>query len=301
MSQQLRIATRKSPLAIWQAEHVANLLSTAHPEVVCELVPLSTSGDEIKDIALTAEGGKGLFLKELETALLEGEADLAVHSMKDVPIHIDPRFRLTTIGRRAAPEDVLVSSCSMKNLSKDAIFGTTSVRRKALLSYLYKQTNVVAVRGNVQTRLSKLDRGEVDALILAKAGLERLGLTDRIQSVLPVSSFIPAVAQGVLAVEYLYVREDLGLLLESLVDQDVEMSCQAERHVAQELEADCALPIGVHCQREGDHFDIQAIVLDESGSHILQVQCQDSDPAKVAAVAAKRLVDSGARELLGKG
>ena len=298
MSYRLRIATRKSPLAQWQANHVVDLLTGVNEDLSCELVLLSTRGDETPGASLADAGGKGLFLKELELALISGEVDLAVHSMKDVPTQLDSQFRLSSIGIRGAVNDVLVSALPFERLSKDAKIGTSSVRRKALLGYLYQRSNIENVRGNVQTRLKKLDSGQVDALVLAGAGLERLGISSHVMTRFSARKFVPSPGQGILAVEYLQHREDIAQLLVPCVDAETEAASLAERHITSRLGADCALPMGVHCAVDNQNFDIHSIVLDPQGQKAISVRYQSNEAMQAAEEVARRLLDSGADELL---
>ncbi len=246
----LRIATRASPLALWQAHHVRQRLIDADPARAVELLELTTRGDQILDRSLSKVGGKGLFVKELEVALLEGRADLAVHSLKDVPMELAPEFELAAVLERADSRDCFVSPRypDLESLPAGARVGTSSLRRELALRASYPQLEIVAVRGNVGTRLAKLDRGEFDALLMAAAGLQRLGLAERIAQILPVDSFLPAPGQGALAIEIragdVAVREQLAFLEHPATRAIVT----AERAVSRGLGGSCQFPLAAYAE-----------------------------------------------------
>lgn len=294
----IRIATRRSRLAMWQAEYVKRLIKNQVSDANCELVPMDTTGDLTREQPLRSVGGKGLFLKELEKALLDDRADLAVHSMKDVPIHLESEFSLNSIGKRGSVHDVLVSSSSIHHLSPEATIGTSSSRRRALLAHVYKRNRTIEVRGNVETRLKKLDEGQMDGLVLAAAGLERLGLEERVCSVLPKDVFIPAAGQGILAVEYLEERSEICELITGLKESDVEAAARAERFVAEIVGADCAGAFGAHCERVKNGYRVSAIVLSESGDQALQTVFEHEDVLSAAETVGQRLLRHGAAVLL---
>ncbi len=294
----IRIATRRSRLAMWQAEHVKRLLERDSSETSCELVPMDTSGDLTQDRPLRRMGGKGLFLKELEKALIDDQADVAVHSMKDVPIQLESAFRLQTIGERGPAHDVLVGYSAVHEMPPEVTIGTSSSRRRALLAHVYKRRRTNEIRGNVETRLRKLDEGQVEGLVLAAAGLKRLGLAERVCAVLPKDVFIPAAGQGVLAVEYLKDQDQIRTLLEAQINRDVEQAAAAERAVAEFVGADCTGAFGAYCERLQDGFRLSAIALSESGDHAIQATTEDSDAFRAAEVVGERLLKQGARELL---
>lgn len=259
---------------------------------------MDTSGDLTQDRPLRSMGGKGLFLKELENALLDDQADIAVHSMKDVPIQLDSRFSVQSVGQRAPAHDVLVGNFGIQQMPTDATIGTSSSRRRALLAHVYKRHRSVEVRGNVETRLRKLDEGQVDGLVLAAAGLNRLGLDDRVCAILPKDVFIPAAGQGILAVEYLKDQDEIGTLLNALLERDVEQAATAERFVAECVDADCSGAFGAHCERIQDGFQLSAIALSESGDRAIQTATTDKDAIRAAEVVGERLRRHGAGELL---
>lgn len=248
MKNTLRIATRKSALALWQANHVQSLLREAHEGIEIELVPIVTKGDRILDRPLAEIGGKGLFLKELEYAMLNGEADLAVHSMKDVPADMAEGLVLDAVLPRANPFDALVSRGDrlLADLPAGSRIGTSSLRRRSQLLALRPDLEVTELRGNVDTRLRKLDEGQYDAIILACAGLQRLGLGDRISETLQPPDYLPASTQGIIGLQ---CREDdaqTRALIEPLADADTMVVASAERAVARVLEATCQVPLAVH-------------------------------------------------------
>ena len=258
----LRIATRKSQLALWQTEHVAARLREAHPGLQVELVPLSTRGDEILDRSLAAIGGKGLFLKELELAMQRGEADCAVHSLKDVPMELEPGFSLAAILVRGDSADAFVSNHydGLAALPVGARVGTSSLRRQAQLRALRPDLELRDLRGNVNTRLAKLDAGEFDAIVLACAGLQRLGFGERIRARLDAPAWLPAPAQGAIAIE---CRNDdpriLGLCA-ALDDTDTRICVEAERAMNRALHGSCHVPVAALARREGSQLLLQGLV-----------------------------------------
>src|SRR5210317_1109505 len=252
MKKTLRIATRKSALALWQANHVQSLLREAHDGIEIELVKIVTQGDRILDRPLAEIGGKGLFLKELERAMLDGEADLAVHSMKDVPAEMAEGLVLDAVLPRANPYDALVSRDErlLAELPAGSIVGTSSLRRKSQLLALRPDLAVTDLRGNVDTRLRKLDEGQYDAIILACAGLERLGLGERITETLRMPDWLPASTQGIIGLQCRQDDDCTRSLIEPLADADTMVVASAERAVAQVLEATCQVPLAVHAVLE---------------------------------------------------
>ena len=258
----LRIATRKSPLALWQSEHVASLLHAAHPRLGVELVPMSTRGDEVLDRSLAAIGGKGLFLKELELAMLRGEADCAVHSLKDVPMELEPEFVLPAILQRADYADAFVSNRfdSIGQLPPGARVGTSSMRRQAQLRAMRPDLDLRDLRGNVNTRLAKLDAGEYDAIVLACAGLQRLGFGNRIRARLQAPYWLPAPAQGAIAIECR--RDDvlIGDLCAALDHADTRTCVEAERAMNRALHGSCHVPVAAFAQLDGSRLRLEGLV-----------------------------------------
>jgi len=262
MMSSIRIATRKSPLALWQSEHVAACLRQAHPGIKTELVPLSTRGDKILDRPLAEIGGKGLFLKELEIAMQRGEADCAVHSLKDMPMELEPGFALAAILTRANPADALVSPYfeSIDALPEAACVGTSSLRRQAQLRALRPDLEIMDLRGNVNTRLARLDAGEYAAIILATAGLVRLNLADRIVQQLSPTDWLPAPAQGALAIE---CRSDQPALLDCLSvldDADTRCCVEAERAMNRVLGGSCHVPVGAYARLHAGRVRLDGMV-----------------------------------------
>ena len=268
----IRIATRKSLLALWQAEHVAALLREHVAGCTVELVPLSTRGDEVLDRSLQKIGGKGLFIKELEVAMQEGRADIAVHSMKDVPAHMPDGFRLAAILERGNPCDALVAAggLTLETLPEGARIGSSSLRRQAQILARRPDVSVHPLRGNVQTRLAKLDAGEFDAIVLAAAGLERLGLEERIAEVLDPERMLPAAGQGVIGIECPDDRDELIAALAVLQHADSAATTAAERAVAHRLEADCQSPVASYATLAGGRVTLTALVARADGSEVLR-------------------------------
>ena len=250
---QVRIATRRSRLALWQAEHVKARLEALRPGLRVELVALSTRGDELLEVSLAKVGGKGLFVKELETALAEDRADIAVHSMKDVPAALPPGFVLAAILAREDPRDAFVSSTheNLAALHAGAVVGTSSLRRQAQIAARHPALEIRPLRGNVDTRLAKLDRGDYAAIVLAVAGLKRLGLASRIRATLSVEECLPAAGQAALGIECLGERDDLLNLLGALEDVQASACVRAERQVNLALGGSCTIPLGAYAEFSG--------------------------------------------------
>ena len=296
----LRIATRKSRLALWQAEFVKGCLGRAHPGLEIELVGMTTSGDRWLSTPLSEIGGKGLFIKELESAMSDGRADVAVHSMKDVPAELPGRFALPVIGFRDEVRDVLVSRAvgSVAELPVGARVGSSSLRRQAQLLARRPDLVVAPVRGNVNTRLDKLDAGEYDALLLAGTGLQRLGLADRIREFLSLEDSLPAAGQGALGVECLSERSDVLRLLAPLNDSTVARCVGAERAVSRHLGADCSLPIAAYAVERAGQLHLRALIANGTGRRILRCAVVGRDPDALGADAAAQLRRQGADEIL---
>lgn len=293
----LVIATRASRLALWQAEHVRDRLRALYPECDVSLLTMTTRGDRILDRSLSKVGGKGLFIKELETALLEGRADLAVHSLKDVPVDLHDPFVLAAILERDDPRDAFVSNDfdSLDQLPPSAVVGTSSLRREAQIRSRYPQLRVQPLRGNLDTRLAKLDRGEYAAIILAAAGLRRLGLSERIRGFLDVEQSLPAAGQGALGIETLMERSDVRKWLEPLASPSATACARAERSVSRVLGGSCQVPLAAYATIDGPALHIRALVAEPDGSHL--VHAKASGPVEMA----DELGQGVANELLGKG
>ena len=298
----VRIATRRSRLALWQAEHVKARLEKIQPRLAVELVPLSTRGDELLDVSLAKVGGKGLFVKELEAALAEDRADIAVHSMKDVPAELPPGFVLGAILEREDPRDALVSSnyASLGELPAGAVLGTSSLRRQAQIAARYPSLDIQPLRGNVDTRIAKLDRGEYAAIVLAAAGLRRLGLEARIRCCLSVEESLPAAGQAALGIECLEGRSDLRALLQPLIDVPASACVRAEREVNRALGGSCTIPLGAFAELAGGNLRMRAIVASPDGKRIARAELT-GDPAQPEALGlrvAGLLRERGALEIL---
>jgi len=294
------IATRRSRLALWQAGHVKQRLEALHAGLAVELLPLSTRGDEILDRRLDQAGGKGLFVKELENALAERRADLAVHSMKDVPADLPPGFILAAIMAREDPRDAFVSNNheNIHEMKPGSVVGTSSLRRAAQIAQRHPDLQMKLLRGNVETRLAKLDRGDYDAIILAVAGLVRLGLAARIRSRLDVDDSLPAPGQGALGIECLDGRDDVAALLEPLNDPETARCVEAERGVSRALGGSCAVPLGAYAEALGTGLRLRALVASPDGGRIARADCRGADPAAVASEAVAELRRHGAGEIL---
>ncbi len=260
MRKLIRIATRKSALALWQANFVKAQLLKHYPELIIELVPMTTQGDQIIDRSLSKIGGKGLFVKELENALLNNEADIAVHSMKDVPMHLPEGLVMSAMTARGSVEDVFVSEKfnKIEELPLGARVGTSSARRKTILQREYSHLESVDVRGNVQTRLKKCETGEVDALILAAAGLERLDLSDKITQRLPIDPWLPAPGQGAIGVESRVDDFQINQYLKALNHQDTWDAVTAERMLSRVLNGGCGVPLAAYAVLESEELFLRA-------------------------------------------
>ena len=298
----IRIATRKSALALWQAEHVASLLGQIEDVDAVELVPMSTKGDKVLDRSLQTIGGKGLFIKELEVAMEAGDADIAVHSMKDVPAEMPAGFTIAAVLERANPADALVSrdGVDFQGLPDAARIGSSSLRRQAQLKMLRPDVFVEPLRGNVNTRLDKLDRGHFDAIILAAAGLERLGFHDRITQAFTPDEMLPAAAQGVVGIECLESNGELRRVLSKLSNPDSERTTAAERAIAETLAASCQSPVATHAVLDGDSITVTALVALPDGSEsIRETISGKADKAhELGMKLGNQLLTNGARELL---
>ncbi|CCN35276.1 Porphobilinogen deaminase [Vibrio nigripulchritudo SO65] len=298
----IRIATRKSPLALWQANFVKDALQAAHPGLNVELVTMVTKGDIILDTPLAKVGGKGLFVKELEVAMLEGRADLAVHSMKDVPVDFPEGLGLVTICEREDPRDAFVSNTypNIDDLPQGAIVGTCSLRRQCQLKEYRPDLQIKELRGNVGTRLGKLDAGEYDAIILAAAGLKRLELEERIQSFIEPEQSLPAVGQGAVGIECRLDDEELIKLLEPLNHKATADRVSAERAMNLTLEGGCQVPIGSYSLIEDGEIWLRALVGEPDGSKIVRGEIKGpvDKASELGVTLAHQLLDDGAKEIL---
>ena len=298
----LVIASRESMLAMWQAEHIKGRLKALYPDCEVEILGMTTRGDQILDRTLSKIGGKGLFIKELEQALQDGRADLAVHSIKDVPMELPEGFVLAAIGERASPFDAFVSNqyARLEEMPEGAIVGTSSLRREAQLRAKFPHLTIQPLRGNVQTRLSKLDNCDYDAIILAAAGLQRLGLDSRIREILSPADSLPAAGQGALGIEIAARRTDLADILRPLNHEETAACVTAERALARALGGSCQVPLAAYCVMEDGLLTLNGLVGHPDGSVIIEASAQA--PAAYAdalgRAVAKRLADDGAEELI---
>ena len=300
--QKIRIATRKSLLALWQSEHAAESLRRAHPDVDVELVPLSTRGDEVLDRSLSEIGGKGVFLKELERAILDHEADIAVHSLKDVPAESPPEFELVAYlpGGDWGDWWITRDGRSPADLPAGSRVGTSSLRRQSQLLAQYPELDIVPVRGNVQTRLGKLDDGEVDALILAAAGLRRLEIEREHWQPLQPPEFLPAPGQGVIVVQCRRGDETTRKLVESLNCPHTTRRVLAERAVVHELGGDCRMPLAALAEVDGDQIKLHARLASPDGREIIDAHTQGhvDEADKLGRKAAQVIINGGGMRLL---
>ena len=302
LPEKIVIATRASRLALWQAEFVQEALQNQYPGLKVELLKMTTKGDQIIDRSLSKIGGKGLFVKELETALLDGRADLAVHSLKDVPMELYEEFSLSTILKRADPRDAFVSNKyeNLYDLPEGAIVGTSSLRRESQIRAHYPKLEVQPLRGNLDTRLGKLDAGNYDAIILAASGLERLGLGDRIRSRLSLEQSLPAAGQGALGIEILASRDDMRELLSFLSCQEATAATTAERAISQALGGSCQVPIAAHGIVEDNQLFLRAMVALPDGSESISTEVRGdlTNAQELGRQAADDLLAQGGQRIL---
>lgn len=302
MSREIRIATRKSALALWQAEHVKARLEQAHPGLKVSLVPMVSRGDKLLDAPLAKIGGKGLFVKELETALLENEADIAVHSMKDVPMDFPEGLGLYCICEREDPRDAFVSNtyASLDALPPGSVVGTSSLRRQAQLLARRPDLKIQFLRGNVNTRLAKLDAGEYDAIILAAAGLIRLGFEDRIRSSISAEDSLPAGGQGAVGIECRSADSDVHALLAPLHHRDTALRVTAERALNKHLNGGCQVPIACYALLEDDQLWLRGLVGQPDGGLLLRAEDRavSSDAEALGVRVAEALLAQGADAIL---
>ena len=301
-SREIRIATRKSALALWQAEYVKARLEQAHPALVVTLVPMVSRGDKLLDSPLSKIGGKGLFVKELETALLENEADIAVHSMKDVPMDFPEGLGLCCICEREDPRDAFVSNtfASLDDLPQGSVVGTSSLRRQAQLLTRRPDLEIRFLRGNVNTRLAKLDAGEYDAIILAAAGLIRLGFEDRITSPISIEHSLPAGGQGAVGIECRSSDPEIHALLAPLHHADTAVRVTAERSLNKHLNGGCQVPIACYAVLEGEQVWLRGLVGDPGGGLLLSAEARGPQSAatELGVQVAEDLLAQGAGAIL---
>ena len=302
MSNIIRIATRKSPLALWQAEEVSRLLKKFHPELTIELVTMTTQGDKILDTPLAKIGGKGLFVKELEVGMLEGTADIAVHSMKDVPMAFPDGLHLAVILERENPSDAFVSNTfeRFSDLPLHAKVGTCSLRRQTQIMEARPDIEILDLRGNVNTRLAKLDNGDYDAIILASAGLKRLGFVERIKQSIPAEQSLPAIGQGAIGIECRSDDERTNRLLEPLNHPETALRVKAERAQNTRLNGGCQIPIGGYAELIGDKIRLRGLIGFPDGSKIFRSEKEAPfDQAEALGIAvAEDLLSQGGDKVL---
>ncbi len=302
MSNIIRIATRKSPLALWQAEEVSRLLKKFHPELTIELVTMTTKGDKILDTPLAKIGGKGLFVKELEVGMLEGTADIAVHSMKDVPMAFPDGLHLAVILEREDPSDAFVSNTfeRFSDLPLHAKVGTCSLRRQTQIMEARPDIEILDLRGNVNTRLAKLDNGDYDAIILASAGLKRLGFVERIKQSIPAKQSLPAIGQGAIGIECRSDDERINRLLEPLNHPETALRVKAERAQNTRLNGGCQIPIGGYAELIGDKIRLRGLIGFPDGSKIFRSEKEAPfDQAEALGIAvAEDLLSQGGDKVL---
>jgi hydroxymethylbilane synthase len=296
----ITIATRESKLALWQAHFIKAQLETAHPDLQVELLGMTTEGDRWLSSPLSEVGGKGLFIKALEDAMLDGRADIAVHSMKDVPAELPAGFALPVIGYRDDVRDALVTAqaATLQDLPAGSLVGSSSLRRQSMLLLARPDLRVAPVRGNVGTRLGKLDDGEFDAILLAAAGLNRLGLEGRVTELQPIERMLPAAGQGALGIECRAGDEEVLALLAPLNDAQVNRCVTAERMVSGGLGADCSAPLGAHAVLADGELQLQARLLREDGSAQITASASGTDLEQISGLVVSRLLEQGAAEWL---
>ena len=298
----IRIATRQSPLALWQAEYVADLLKQQFPDLDTELVKMVTRGDKILDAPLAKVGGKGLFVKELEQGMLEGNADIAVHSMKDVPVEFPEGLHLAAILQREDPTDAFVSNryASLSELPENARIGTSSLRRQCQIKARFPNAEILSLRGNVNTRLAKLDAGDYDAIILASAGLKRLGMAERITECLPTAVSLPAIGQGAIGIECRSDDAEINELLKALHDERTGLCVQAERAMNARLNGGCQVPIAGFAEIVNEQLFMRGLVGSADGSMLYRCErwAQLYEAEHLGCTIAEDLLNQGAAKVL---
>jgi porphobilinogen deaminase len=298
----IRIATRESRLAMVQTEMVRDALRARHPAMAVEIVGMTTKGDRVLDRPLSQVGGKGLFVKELEVAIDEDRADIAVHSLKDVPMELPPQFSLVTYGEREMPLDAFVSNrhASLDAIPANGVVGTSSLRRECQLRAAYPLLQFRALRGNVNTRLAKLDAGDYDAIILACAGLRRLGLDGRIRATLAERVSIPAIGQGILGIEFRRERDDLAALFAAYEDPSTAAAARAEREFGRVVQGSCDVPVAAYARVQDRAIHLEGFVGLPDGTRMVRMHTQGGveDAEAVGRALADRILAAGGREIL---
>ncbi len=298
----LTIASRESALAMWQAEHIQARLKALYPQIEVNILGMTTTGDQILNSPLAKIGGKGLFVKELEQAMQEGRADLAVHSMKDVPMVLPEGFVLAATGKREDPRDAFVSNNfkQLEDLPDGSVVGTSSLRRQCQLQARFPKLVIEPLRGNVQTRLRKLDEGQYAAIILAAAGLKRLGLGERIAALLPTEQSLPAVGQGALGIETVAGRDDVAALLAPLNDPETEACVAAERAMSRALAGSCQVPLGGFGELHDGKLRLRGFVSSVDGVRMVRAEVEGApeNAEQLGNELAQRLIGMGADKIL---
>ena len=302
MQDTIRIATRKSPLALAQCNKVIDMLRDKTSDYKFKLIPTTTSGDTVSVDNFKSNGGKGLFIKELEHSLLNNKADIAVHSMKDVPAELDSRFDIMPVLERECPQDIMISKKyhNLHNLPKNAKVGTSSPRRMALLRTISPDFEIVEIRGNIGTRLKKLEEEKCDALILAAAGLHRLNLSEKITEYIPQDSFVPSAGQGVLCIEFLKKNKGVKKIVSNLANHELNVCVTQEREFVRTISGDCNSPIGVISRVDKDKFTLTGYVSDIKGCSFIKskYECKIKDSMKAGRIFGKIFIQQGAKKLL---
>ena len=298
----LIIASRESALAMWQARHIQACLQALYPDTTVEILGMTTTGDQILDSPLARIGGKGLFVKELEQALADGRADLAVHSMKDVPMNLPEGFALAATGEREDPRDAFISVryTRLEDLPEGSVVGTSSLRRQSQLQARFPHLKIESLRGNLQTRLRKLDEGQYAAIILAAAGLKRLGLEERITQLIAAENSIPAVGQGALGIEIRADRDDMRELLNPLNHPDTAACVEAERAMSRALAGSCTVPLGAYAHIENGALRMTGFVASVDGREMVRdsVEGAPQDADALGRALAQKLITRGADRIL---
>ncbi|MBV1907243.1 MAG: hydroxymethylbilane synthase [Pseudomonadales bacterium] len=296
----VRIATRKSKLAMWQSEFIKRQLELAYPKLEIELVGITTEGDRVLDRSLSEIGGKGLFIKELEAALLNNEADFAVHSLKDLPSTLTEGFVLTASGFREDARDALITreGSGLKDLASGASVGSSSLRRQSQLKALRPDLVMMPIRGNVDTRLNKLEAGEFDAIVLAAAGLKRLGMEGRVSDYLTIEQSLPCPGQAALGIECLSDALEVRELVSVLNDRQVEKCILTERTVSRSLGGDCSIPLAAYCTENQGKLYLRCFLSDATGTQVIRSEVRGLNSDEVGLAAANELFELGAEKIL---
>ena len=304
MKEYINIATRKSPLALAQSESVVKVMESKCPDVCFKLMPTSTSGDVLKSEEFKLNGGKGLFIKELEKLLIDKKADIAIHSLKDVPAEIDSRFDVLPVLQRECPQDIMISDKfdSINDIPDGAKIGTSSPRRVSMVKSLIRKVNIVEIRGNIGTRIKKLKKGDCDAIILAAAGMHRLDLKKEITEYLPIETFVPSAGQGILCVEFLKKNDKVRKMVSKINDHIIVRCALEERNFIRKISGDCMSPIGVHSYIKQKKATLIGYISDVTGKNFIKLkhECNINDFHNAGTKLAEIFIKQGAKKLLRK-